>query len=103
VQKTLSTSPANPLNLPPFNMKCETTNTVMNLVLAILALAAVILALRTISLTRELRSFQMAIPYNNYLMTVRAMAADANEYSKTHPDLQKLLNAPVTTNKPAGK
>jgi hypothetical protein len=84
-------------------MNCDITNKIMSFALAILALAAVVLALRTISLTRELRSFQMAVPYNNYLMTVRAMAADVNEYSKTHPDLQKLLNTPPPTNKPAAK
>jgi len=75
-------------------MKSETTNTVLNLALAVLALAGVIFALRTISFTRTLRGYQMAAVYKNYLLTVQSMAADANDYAKTHPDLNKILLAP---------
>jgi len=82
-------------------MKSDTMNTVLNLALAVLALVGVILAMRTIMLTRTLRSYQMAPVYNNYLMTVQAMAADAAKYAETHPDLKQLLSGPAA--KPAGK
>lgn len=75
-------------------MKSDTTNTILNLLLAALALAGVVLALRTISLTRELHSFQMAVPEKNYLLTVESMAKDAKQYEKTHPDISPIL-API--------
>jgi|GEM_PF-6860514 len=82
-------------------MKSETMNTVLNLALAVLALVGVILAMRTIMLTRTLRTYQMAPVYNNYLMTVQSMAADAAKYADTHPDLKQLMQGPGA--KPAGK
>jgi hypothetical protein len=80
-------------------MKCETTNTVLNFVLGALVLLGVLFALQTVFRTRELRSLQMAIPEKNYMMTVQALANDALEYGKTHPDINRILQ-PVQS-KPA--
>jgi hypothetical protein len=80
-------------------MKYETTNTILTFVLGALALLSVIFALQTILRTRELRLLQMAIPEKNYMMTVQALANETFEYSKTHPDINRILK-PVQS-KPA--
>jgi len=82
-------------------MKSETMNTVLNLALAVLALVGVILAVRTIKLTRTLRAYQMVPVYNNYLANVQAMMVDAAKYSETHPDMKQVLAGPAA--KPIGK
>lgn len=89
-----------PAKVPATIMKCETTNTILTFVLGALTLLSVVFALQTIFRTRELRSLQMAIPEQNYMMTVQLLYNDAVEYGKTHPDINRLL--PTTqTAKPA--
>jgi len=82
-------------------MKSDTTNVILNLMLGALAIVGVILAVRTIMLTRTLRGYQIAPVYNNYLMTVQSMVNDVNDYARTHPDMKQLLSSPPA--KPAGK
>jgi hypothetical protein len=75
-------------------MKNDNITTVLNLVLAVLAILGVIFALQTIFRTRELRSLQMqATQANGYRMAVEALANDAIAYSKQNPnsDILRIL------------
>jgi hypothetical protein len=84
-------------------MKCETTDTVLKFVLAVLVILAVFCALQTIFRTRELRSLtQQAIMAQNNLMRMQSLYNDALAYSQKNPspDLTRILQAvqakPVT-------
>lgn len=75
-------------------MKNDNITTALNLVLAVLVILGVIFALRTIFLTRELRSLQIqATQANAYRMAVESLANDALAYSQKNPnsDLLRIL------------
>jgi hypothetical protein len=77
-------------------MKCDTTNTVLNFVLAVLVLLGVVFALLTIFRTRELRTLtQQAAFANNALMRVQSLANDTAAYnqSKQDPILTRALQS----------
>jgi len=76
-------------------MKCETTNTVLTFILGALVLLGVIFALKTINQTRELRLLASRAAV---LVREQAFLNDCLDYSKTHPDINRILQ-PVT--KPA--
>jgi hypothetical protein len=73
-------------------MKYETTNTVLTFILGVLVLLGVIFALKTINRTRELRSLtSQAMTANTGLIREQAFFNDCFEYSKTHPDISRIL------------
>ena len=77
-------------------MKCETTDTVLKFVLAVLVILAVVFALQTIFRTRELRSLtQQATMDQNNLMRMQTLYNDALAYSQKNPspDLTRILQA----------
>ncbi|MGA2685102.1 MAG: hypothetical protein ABSF51_08625 [Verrucomicrobiota bacterium] len=75
-------------------MKCETTNTVLTLILAVLVLGGVLFALQTIFRTRELRSISLqANMANSTLMQEQGLFNDCLEYSKTHPAITPILES----------
>jgi hypothetical protein len=77
-------------------MKCETTDTVLKFVLAVLVILAVVFALQTIFRTRELRSLtQQATMAQNNLMRMQSLYNDALAYSQKNPspDLTRILQA----------
>ena len=83
-------------------MKNDNVTTVLNLVLAVLAILGVIFALQTIFRTRTLRTLQIqAAQANAYRMAVEALAQDAVAYSQKNPnsEIQRILQPPQT--KPA--
>jgi len=78
-------------------MKNDNITTALNLVLAVLAILGVFFALRTIFLTRELRSLQIqATQANAYMMQVESLANDAYAYSQKNPnpEIQRILQPP---------
>lgn len=80
-------------------MKCETTNAVLTFILGVLVLLGVIFALKTINHTRELRSLaNQAMIANKGLISQQPFFNDCFEYSKTHPDIDRVFQ-PAT--KPA--
>ena len=77
-------------------MKCETTDTVLKFVLAVLVILAVVFALQTIFRTRELRSLtQQATMDQNNLIRMQTLYNDALAYSQKNPspDLTRILQA----------
>lgn len=85
-------------------MKCDTTNTVLTFVLGVLAIAGVIFAVRTFTLTKEFRSLTMqATVANTSLMQVQALANDVAAYNQKNPsaELTKLLTAAQAAPAPA--
>ena len=73
-------------------MKYETTNTVLTFILGALVLLGVIFALKTINHTHELRSLtSQAVNANKGLISQQAFFNDCIEYSKTHPDINRIL------------
>lgn len=73
-------------------MKCETTNTVLTLVLAALVLADVLFALRTIILQRESRNLQAQVIARQATMNrLNAVLNESVIYGKTHPDINRVL------------
>lgn len=73
-------------------MKCDTTNTVLTLVLAALVLASVLLTLQTMLRTREFGSMNAQLSFaRNSLIQEQALFNDCHEYAKTHPDINRLL------------
>jgi hypothetical protein len=84
-------------------MKCETTDTVLKFVLAVLVILAVIFALQTMFRTRELRSLNLeATMANNYVVQIRSLYNDSLIYSQRNPDpdltriLQTVQTKPAT-------
>ena len=69
-------------------MKCETTNTVLTFILGALVLLGVIFAVKTINQTRELRSLASRA---TELIREQAFLNDCFDYSKTHPDINRIL------------
>jgi len=81
-------------------MKCEMTNAVLTFILGILVLLGVVFALKTINQTRELRSLASnAVTINTVLVREQAFFNDCLDYSKTHPDINRILQPAI---KPAG-
>lgn len=75
-------------------MKCDTTNTALTLVLALLVLAGVVFALQTILRTRELGSTNAQLNFaRNSLIQEQALFNDCAEYSKTHPAMTPILES----------
>jgi len=73
-------------------MKFGTTNLVLTCVLAVLLLAGVLFALQTIFRTRELRSLQsLSLEHQQNAARVNLLFTEAEQYSKTHPDLSPIL------------
>lgn len=67
-------------------MKRETTNTILTYVLGVLALLGVIFALRTMILTRTLRTLQIQAAVDNAnVMRLQALANEALAYSQKNP------------------
>ena len=85
-------------------MKNDNVTTVLNLVLAVLAILGVVFALQTIFRTRTLRTLQIqAAQANAYTMAVESLAQDAYAYSQKNPnaEIQRIL--PPIQNKPAAR
>jgi hypothetical protein len=73
-------------------MKCETTNTVLTLALAVLVLADVLFALRTIILQRESRNLQSQVMARQGTMNrLNVVLNESVQYGKTHPDINHVL------------
>jgi hypothetical protein len=83
-------------------MKCETTNTVLNLVLAVLVISGVFFALWTIQRTREFRALNpVAIQANAKLMMMQSFVNDVSAYNAQvkSPEISRILQPLLT--KPA--
>jgi hypothetical protein len=91
-------------------MKCGITNSVLTFVLGVLAVAGVILMLRTVMQARELRTITpQATSANGFLTQAQLLLNDVSAYNQKNssPDLAKLLQSvqakpappkPATTN-----
>jgi hypothetical protein len=91
IEKSQWTFVTNPLDCAHF-MKCGTTNTVLTLVLAVLLLADVVFALRTIILTREFRTMQSQVVSRQASMNrLNLLLQEAVQYGKTHPDINPVI------------
>ncbi len=94
-------------------MKNNGMTTILLGALTLSALASVVLCWLYISSTREWRSLQtQANIINNNRALINALATDTVEYSKTHRDIEPILEsvglkqgkaAPATTSKPVTK
>lgn len=83
-------------------MKNDNVTTVLNLVLAVLAILGVVFALQTIFRTRTLRTLQIqAAQANAYSMAVESLAQDAYAYSQKNPNAEILRILPPIQTKPA--
>lgn len=83
-------------------MKCETTNTVLTLLLALLVLAGVVFALQSILRQREFRNLQAQVVLRQTNMNrLNMLLNEASLYGKTHPDINRLLQPFVA--KPAAR
>lgn len=73
-------------------MKCETTNTVLTLLLALLVLGGVVFALQSIFRTREFRTLQsQVIARQTNMNRLNLLLNEAMVYGKTHPDINRIL------------
>lgn len=73
-------------------MKCDMTNTILTLVLALLVVTGVVLTLQTILRTREFGSMNIQLNFaRNSLIQEQSLFNDCLEYGKTHPDMNRLL------------
>ena len=85
-------------------MKCDTTTTVLNFILAVLVLLGVVFALLSITRTREFRQLTTnATLANNALMRAQGLANDTAAYnvSAKSPELTRILQS--IQPKPAAK
>jgi hypothetical protein len=83
-------------------MKSETTNTVLNLVLAVLVISGVFFALWTIQRTREFRELNpVAVQANAKLMMMQSFVNDVSAYNNQvkSPEITRMLQPLLT--KPA--
>jgi hypothetical protein len=70
-------------------MKCNSTNCILTFVLAALAVAGVIFALKTIFLTREFRSLtSRANQAQTSLLQAQSLANDVVLYNQKNPSLE---------------
>ena len=77
-------------------MKCDTTTTVLNFILAVLVLLGVVFALLSITRTREFRQLTTnATLANNALMRAQGLANDTAAYnaSAKSPELTRILQS----------
>jgi hypothetical protein len=105
--------PDGTIKVPPINMKNSPLTTILLAVLTVSALASVVLCWLNISNTRELRSLQtQATLINNNKAFINALHNDTMEYSKTHHEIDPVLEsmglkpgktAQPPTSKPANK
>jgi hypothetical protein len=73
-------------------MKCETTHTILTLLLALLVLAGVLFALQSIFRTREFRTLQsQVIARQTNLNRLNLLLNEAIVYGKTHPDINRII------------
>ena len=73
-------------------MKCETINTVLTLLLALLVLGGVVFALQSIFRTREFRTLQsQVIARQTNMNRLNLVLNEAMIYGKTHPDINRIL------------
>jgi len=73
-------------------MKCETTNTVLTLLLALLVLAGVLFAVQSILRTRQFRTLQAQILARQTNMNrLNLVLNEAIIYGKTHPDINRVI------------
>ena len=80
--------------VPAIDMKNTPLITILLGVLTLSALASVVLCWLYISNTRELRSLQaQAAQINSNRALINALATDAIEYSKTHQDIEHILES----------
>jgi hypothetical protein len=96
--------------LSAITMKCGMTNAVLTFVLGVLAVAGVILMLRTVIQARELRTITpQATSANGFLTQAQMLLNDVSAYNQKNPspELVKLLQSvqarpaapkPATTN-----
>src|SRR5215471_12309849 len=78
--------------LPSSLMKCETTNLVLTLALGILLLLSVIFTVQTVLRTREFGSINAQLTFaRGSIIQQQALFQDCLEYSKTHPDLTRII------------
>ena len=99
--------------VPLINMKNSPLTTILLGVLTVSALASFVLFMLNIFNTRELRTLQPQVAaINNNQATVNALVIDSMEYSKTHHEIDPLLEtvglkpgkaAPVPASKPTTK
>ncbi len=83
-------------------MKSDTTNTVLNLVLAVLVISGVFFALWTIQRTRQFRALNpVAIQANAKLMMMQSFVNDVGAYNAQvkSPEITRMLQPLLT--KPA--
>jgi hypothetical protein len=83
-------------------MKSDTTNTVLNFVLAVLVISGVFFALWTIQRTREFRALNpVAIQANAKLMMMQSFVNDVSAYNAQvkSPEISRMLQPLLT--KPA--
>jgi HAMP domain-containing protein len=86
-------------------MKSDTTTTVLNFVLVLLAISGVACAFLTIKHTRELRQLNnLATVDRDLILRVDAVANEVNAYNQKSPspELTRILQQPAQT-KPAAK
>jgi hypothetical protein len=77
-------------------MKCGMTNTILTFALGVLAVAGVILVLRTVIQTRELRAMTIqAAGENGYLNQAQLLLNDVTAYNQKSPspELTKILQS----------
>jgi hypothetical protein len=77
-------------------MKCETTNTVLNFVLAVLVISGVFFGLMTILRTHESRALNpAAVQANAQLMMMQSFVNDVNAYNNQvkSPEITRLLQS----------
>ena len=73
-------------------MKCDTTNTILTLLLALLVLAGVLFALQSIFRQREFRNLQaQVIARQTNMNRLNLLLNEALVYGKTHPDVNRIL------------
>jgi hypothetical protein len=85
-------------------MKCETTNTVLNFVLAVLVVSGVFFGLMTILRTHEFRALNpLAIQANAKLMMMQSFVNDVGTYNNQvkSPEITRMLQPLLT--KPAAR
>jgi hypothetical protein len=77
-------------------MKCNTTNAILTFVLGVLAVAGVMLVLRTVMQSREIRRMTPTVTVENaYLAQAQLLFNDVAAYNQKNPspELAKLLQS----------
>ena len=83
-------------------MKCDTTNTILTLLLALSVLAGVLFALQSIFRQREFRNLQaQVIARQTNMNRLNLLLNEALVYGKTHPDVNRIIQPFIA--KPAAR